>query len=166
MAAPDGGIVVLVGQSGAGKTTATSVLARSYGYVSDETIGIGAGGRVYPHRKPLSVVTLGEALKVQHPPRRLGLLALPAAPLYLRRIILLDRAPGNTDAQLSDVSLAEAVAALSEQSSALTAMPTPLQTMTSLIRSTGGVLRASYAEAQSLGPLLEETFKSGTRPRI
>ena len=162
LAAPDGGVVILVGRSGAGKTTAMSALARSYGYVSDETIGIERDGLVHPYRKPLSVITPGERFKLQHPPRRLGLLPLPHARLHVRRIILLDRNADETHARLSDIPLADALSALAEQSSGLASMAAPLQTMSALIRQTGGVLRATYAEAPSLGPLLDEVI--ATRP--
>ncbi|MDQ1137478.1 energy-coupling factor transporter ATP-binding protein EcfA2 [Microbacterium sp. SORGH_AS 1204] len=164
LAAPDGGVVVLVGRSGAGKTTATKVLGRSLGYVSDETIGIEEDGTVHPYRKPLSVITPGERFKLQHPPRSLGLLPLPSAKLHVRRIILLDRDPDTIGARLSNVPLTEALVTLSEQSSALAAMPTPLRTMASLIRRTGGVLRASYAEAHFLTSLLDDIFTGETCP--
>ena len=42
----DGLVVALVGPSGMGKTTASSYLARhGFGYVTDETVSIGPGGR-------------------------------------------------------------------------------------------------------------------------
>lgn len=158
LAAPDGGVVILVGRSGAGKTTAVSALARSYGYVSDETIGIERDGLVHPYRKPLSIITFGERFKLQHPPRRLGLLPLPHAPLHVRRIILLDRNADEAHARLTDVPLADALSALAGQSSALASMEAPLRTMSALITQTGGVLRATYAEAHSLEPLLEQAI--------
>ena len=52
LAAPDGGgVVVLVGPSGRGKTTAARVLGRHFRYVSDESIGIDTDGTVLPYRR-------------------------------------------------------------------------------------------------------------------
>ena len=48
--------MVIVAQSGTGKTTATRVLAERLGYLSDETVSITPDGVVHPP-KPLSVIT-------------------------------------------------------------------------------------------------------------
>lgn len=155
LAAPDGRVVVLVGRSGAGKTTAVSVLARRWGYVSDEAIGIDDDGRVHAYRKPLSVITDGHTSKVQHAPDDLGLQPLPDGPLQLWRIVLLDRDRRHTRARLIAVAPSVAFADLAPNSSALTAMPHPLRTMQHLIARTGGVLLAQYSEAADLEPLLD-----------
>lgn len=154
LAAPDGGVVVLVGPSGAGKTTATRLLARSWGYVSDETVGIESDGRVRSYRKPLSVITEGQGYKVQHAPRDLGLLPLPTAPLRVRRVVLLDRDRAHTQARLVPVPASEALVLLAPHSSALASMPRPLGVMMSVLARTGGVLRAEYAEAEQLVDLV------------
>ena len=44
-----GRVLALVGPSGTGKTTATRTLAGRLGYLSDETVSMDAGGRVFPH---------------------------------------------------------------------------------------------------------------------
>ncbi|WP_285135805.1 hypothetical protein [Microbacterium sp. lyk4-40-TSB-66] len=155
LAAPDGGVIVLVGRSGAGKTTAVSVLARRWGYVSDEAIGIDDDGRVHAYRKPLSVITDGHVSKVQHAPDDLGLQPLPDGPLHLRRIVLLDRDHKHARARLLTVPLSVAFADLAPNSSALAAMPHPLRTMLRVVARTGGVLLAQYAEAADLEPLLD-----------
>lgn len=164
LAAPDGGVVALVGASGAGKTTATSVLATRLGYVSDETVGIEEDGRVRPYRKPLSVITAGRSFKVQHRPTDLGLRTLPDAPLHIRRLVVLDRAAEPTRARLVPLTPGEALVALAPQSSALTSMPRPLRTLTSLISRTGGVVRAEYAESRDLIELLDAVV-NGELPR-
>ena len=56
LAGDDGRVVVLVGPSGRGKTTAVRTLATSFGYVSDESVAIDDEGRVWPYRKPLSEI--------------------------------------------------------------------------------------------------------------
>ncbi len=155
LAGTHGGVVVLVGPSGAGKTTAIRTLAGSGGYVSDETIGIDHRGGIVPYRKPLSILTEGVAYKVQRSPDEVSLGPLPGGGLRLSRLILLDRDPDHRDARLVPVSAVEAIAALVPQSSGLTAHPHPVQTMVRLIEGTGGVLRAEYAEARDLVPLLD-----------
>lgn len=160
LAAADGGVVVLVGRSGAGKTTATRVLARSWGYVSDETVGIEPGGRVHAYRKPLSVITAGKSYKVQHAPTELGLLPLPPAPLRVRRVILLDRADGRGAAHVAPVSVTEALVQLAPHSSALASMRGPLRAMTDVLSRTGGLLRAVYAEADELTALIDDVMSS------
>lgn len=160
LAADDGGVTVLVGPSGAGKTTATRLLARTWGYVSDETVGIAADGRVHAYRKPLSVITEGQGYKVQHAPRDLGLLPLPDAPLRVRRVILLDRSDTRERARLTPVPASEALVLLAPHSSALASMPRPLRTVMDVLSRTGGVMRAEYAEAEELVGLLKEVAHS------
>ncbi|MFJ4037802.1 hypothetical protein ACIPVB_06925 [Microbacterium sp. NPDC090007] len=161
VAAPDGGVIALVGPSGAGKTTATRTLARRWGYVSDETVGIDLGGGVHPYRKPLSVITPGHTVKLQHSPTSIGLRPLPDAPLRLRRIVLLDRADRHVRARLVPVDPVEALIALAPHSSALAAMPRPLTTVATVLARTRGLWRAEYAEAVDLEELVHGVFADG-----
>lgn len=55
LAAPDGSVLVCVGPSGRGKTTAVRTLGRTLGYVSDESIAIRADDSVAAYPKPLSI---------------------------------------------------------------------------------------------------------------
>ena len=98
IATPDGQVVVLVGPSGRGKTTASRALGAVYGYVSDETIAIDDDGRVWPYRKPLSVIEDPAAPKTQLPPSALGLQPLPDAELRVAAVVLLDRDPSHPEA--------------------------------------------------------------------
>ena len=72
LCASDGATVMLVGPSGAGKTTAVRTLATSLGYVSDETIAVAADGTIAPYPKPFSVLDRGDAWKTQHAPEAIG----------------------------------------------------------------------------------------------
>ncbi len=154
LASPDGRVTVLVGPSGAGKTTATRALARYRGYVTDETVGIDGDGTVHPYRKPLSVITDGQPFKVQLSPGELGLHPIPATRLRVGRFVLLDRRSDPTPARLVPVPSSEALTALAPHCSALAAFPRPLRTMARLLAETGGAVRAEYSEAQDLVVLL------------
>lgn len=159
VADPTGAVVALVAKSGTGKTTASSQLARTFGYITDETVAIRADGTVLPYPKPLSVkqAALG-APKLQVGPDELGLRAAPDNP-RITAIALLDRVAGG-DYQLpaiEPVPLVEAVLALIPDTSSQAAVVQPLQSLCRLIDSVGGVFRVSYSEAadlkESLAPL-------------
>ena len=104
IATPDGQVVVLVGPSGRGKTTASRALGAVYGYVSDETIAIDDDGRVWPYRKPLSVIEDPGAPKTQLPPSALGLQPLPDAELRVAAVVLLDRDPSHPETPSVEVT--------------------------------------------------------------
>lgn len=156
LAASDGRVIVLVGASGAGKTTATRTLARRWGYVSDETVGIDLDGTVHPYRKPLSIITDGHEVKVQRAPGDLDLRGLESTRLRVGRIVLLDRRADLRRARLVPVSPAEALTACAPHSSAITSLPRPLHAITRHLDATGGALRAEYTEAEQLLALCDD----------
>lgn len=165
LAFPDGRVVALIGPSGRGKTTASRMLGAHLGYVSDETVGIDAEGRVLPYRKPLSIIEDGRAPKAQRPPSSLGLQPLPDAELRLAAIVLLDRDPDGPDApRIDTVDLGDALEELVAQSSYLTHMEAPLQRMSALAAQTGGLRRVTYREASTLlAPLRSLCERGGSR---
>ena len=57
-----GGVIALVGKSGAGKTTAAVALGRHLGYVSDEAVAVQAEGSVIAFERPLCVMGPGDTL--------------------------------------------------------------------------------------------------------
>ncbi len=156
LASEQGGVVVLVGPSGRGKTTASRMLGRVFGYVSDESIGIAADGTVHPYRKPLSLIESNPYLKVQRSPTELGLLALPTAPLRLAALVLLERSDDVIAPRVELVSLAEGIVELGQQASYLGQLPSPLRTLTAHIEAVGGVRRITYSNAESLAPIIQE----------
>ncbi|MBP1326238.1 energy-coupling factor transporter ATP-binding protein EcfA2 [Leucobacter exalbidus] len=157
IALADGRVICFVAASGHGKTTLTRMLSELHGYVSDETIAFDEQLRVYPYRKPLSVVTPGRS-KQQLAPSGLGLRELPQAPLRLAALVLLDRqgaaaapraeaAAGPSAPTLRPVSLREALGELLAQSSYSAQLPGPLQRFAQAISEVGGVWSLSYREA-------------------
>jgi hypothetical protein len=162
-----GAVVALVAKSGTGKTTAASVLARTYGYVTDETVAIAPDGWVVPYPKPLSVKQEPGTPKRQVGPDELGLLPAPANP-FIRSIVLLDRVEGDgfSAPALRRVPLADAVLALIPDSSSQGELEEPLQALCRLIDSVGGVWQVTYSEADDLPAALEPLFRTqpGTEP--
>lgn len=159
----DGSVLALVAKSGTGKTTASSQLARTYGYITDETVAIRVDGSIVPYPKPLSVkqATPGAA-KLQVGPDELGLKVAPETS-RIRAIALLDRVSGGDyrPPVIEPVSLVDAVLALIPDTSSQAAVVQPLQSLCRLIDSVGGVFRVSYSEAIDLKDSLAPLFFSG-----
>ena len=156
LAGDDGRVVVLVGPSGRGKTTAVRTLATSFGYVSDESVAIDDEGRVWPYRKPLSVIEKHGAPKAQRSPSALGLRALPDAALRVAAVVLLDRVPESAGLPtIETLDVGDALEDLVSQSSGLTSMPAPLRSIAALAAATGGIRRVTYHEAASLRSVVE-----------
>ena len=159
-----GAVVALVAKSGTGKTTAASVLARTYGYVTDETVAIRPDGSVVPYPKPLSVKQGPGAPKRQVGPEELGLHPTPAEP-FIQSIVLLDRVHSDPPKApvLERVPLADAVLALIPDSSSQGEIEEPLQSLCRLIEGAGGVWRVTYSEAADLPAALEPLFRAPGR---
>ncbi len=155
-----GAVVALVAKSGTGKTTAASLLARTYGYVTDETVAIGPDGSVVPYPKPLSVTRGHGRPKRQVGPDEFGLQPAPAEP-FIQSIVLLNRVQSDCPRTpvLERVPLADAVLALIPDSSSQGELDEPLQSLCRLIDSVGGVWQVTYSEAADLPAALEPLFR-------
>jgi hypothetical protein len=140
-----GRVVALVGPSGMGKTTAAAYLSQhGFGYVTDETVSIGAGGDVLPFGRPLWLRSPdGEA---QRSPDELGL-GEPPDTLTIARIVLLDRVPEHREPPIvAAVPLVDALLELVPHASALRRLPEPLQVMSRVVDRCGGVHRLTYGQ--------------------
>ncbi|MDQ1122849.1 ATP-binding protein [Microbacterium trichothecenolyticum] len=155
----EGRVILFSGRSGMGKTTLMARLAREYGYVTDESVGILADGEVLPYRKPLSVIVDGSSAKHQLSPGSLRLRELPLEPLRLHAIVVLDRDAEHDGApRLEPLEIADAVAALAPQCSYLAELEAPLQALIGHVEGAGGALRLRYREADAIPPLVWELF--------
>lgn len=167
-----GAVVALVAKSGTGKTTAASVLAGTYGYVTDETVAIGPDGSVLPYPKPLSVKQGPGAPKRQVGPDELGLLPAPAKP-FIQSIVLLNRIAPDQEADqgahqeptLRQLPLADGLLALIPDSSSQAEIDEPLQSLCRLIDRVGGVWQVTYSEAEDLPAALEPLFRKQRRSK-
>lgn len=156
LALEDGRVVALIGPSGKGKSTASRVLGREFGYVSDESVGISADAAIVAYRKPLSLIEHDRLPKAQRSPSELGLRPLPAAPLHLAGLVLLDRDDETEQPRWERVDVAEGIVRLAEQASYLGRLPSPLHAIASHVDSVGGVHRLRYSDAAALPPLIRE----------
>ena len=161
LATDEGRVVVLVGPSGRGKTTASRVLGRDFGYVSDESVGIEADGTVLPYRKPLSIIEEHDHLKAQRSPEELGLRPLPDRPLRVAALVLIERDPGVAEPRVEWLDPAEGIVGLAEQASYLGRLPHPLRTLWSHVVAVGGVHRVTYSDAATLAPVIAQLAGRG-----
>jgi len=163
-----GATLAYVAPSGHGKTTASRVLGRAFGYVTDETVAVDDDGVVVGYPKPLSVLGAARPAtsrpKAQVPPDALGLLRPPAVPLVLARVVLLDRDPAATEVTVTPVGLADAAERLFPQISYLGARTRPLSRLQSLLDRAGGLLVVRYAEAETLEPVVRALLAEGSSP--
>lgn len=169
VASPEtGGVVALVAKSGTGKTTAASVLARTFGYVSDETVAIRPDGRVVPYPKPLSVKQGPNAPKRQVGPDELGLHPAPRE-AFIQSIVLLNRVdpqPRSGEQHLRPepvlrrLPFADGLLALIPESSSQVEVDEPLRSLCRLIDRVGGIWQVTYSEAADLAQALEPLFRS------
>lgn len=156
LATAEGRVVVLVGPSGRGKTTASRILGRDFGYVSDESVAIEEDGTVRPYRKPLSIIEEINHLKAQRSPGDLGLRLLPDAPLQLAALVLIERDETVAEPRGEWLDPAEGIVGLAQQASYLGRLPRPLHTLWSHIAAVGGVHRITYSDAATLEPSIAE----------
>lgn len=163
LATEDGSVLVLVAESGTGKTTAAVKLCRQhFGYVTDETVAILESGEVLPFAKPLSIVNDPRVpeVKLHQSPDELGLRTCPDE-LTVRRIVLLSRHPDPMRPRLSVVDPIDAVAELVLHTSALGQLDRPVQRLLELIDLTGEVLQLDYHEIEDAADLLRSIAPSG-----
>ncbi len=164
LATEDGRVMVLVGTSGAGKTTAAGRLCEElFGYVTDELVVISPGGSVLEYPKPLSVIeeSAGHA-KRQYGPDQLQLRSTPDE-LRSGPFILLERRLDAVDPSLDDVPLVEALLDVLPHTSSVALLPHPLQTLCRLLGD-GGAYRLTYAEIDGAGTLLTSLATPPTPP--
>lgn len=165
IAAEDGRVLAFVAASGTGKTTASRVLGARFGYVTDETVAVTPAGGVLPYPKPLSVKpATGSAPKAQLSPVALGLRPVPAAPLVLAGVVLLDRRDGVGEPRLEEVDPVEAIDELVPQTSYLSARPRGISGLVRTLVSVGGAKRLVYSEAEGVLDLVDGLLTAPSAP--
>jgi len=152
-----GDAAILVGRSGAGKTTMARTLGTSLAYVTDETALVSEDHLVTPFPKPLSVFRSSDGgLKAQRPPSSLGLVAPPRRPIRAVAALLVDRredAPASP--VTSPVPTLEGLSQISEHTSYLKRLDSPLHRLAALFEACGGLQQVSYQESADLLPVVQ-----------
>lgn len=143
-----GASLVFVAPGGTGKTTLSRLLGTKYGYLTDETVGITADGRILPYPKPLSIRDGSASHKRETSPDELELLPAPPNP-WVRQIVLLRRSR-LASGRASELSLINAIAALTPESSSLSKLDKGLHRLADLIDATSPVQRWTYSEAEQM----------------
>lgn len=161
IALEDGRVVAFVGPSGRGKTTLSRMLGRMYGYVSDETVAVGADCVVHPYRKPLSVVQPGRP-KRQVSPAAAGLQDLPDRPLTLAALVLLNRVDEHQPVVIEPVPLIEGMLGLLPEMSYMSSFEDPLVRLATLCEQVGGVKRLTYSDISQLDGVVEKLVAPGS----
>ncbi|WP_134774481.1 hypothetical protein [Ornithinimicrobium flavum] len=151
-----GATAVFVAPGNTGKTTLCRTLGPSRSYVTDETVGVRPDGTVVPYLKPLSVRRPDwVGVKDETAPGVAGL-AGPRVVPWLAGIVLLRRDPGASTPVVEELSLLDAVMALTPESSGFMRTERPLRWLARVLDRTGGARRVTYAEVADLEPLAEE----------
>lgn len=151
-----GASLVFIAPGGTGKTTLARALGASYGYLTDETVGIEPGTwRIHPYEKPLSLRT-GDPHKKEVSPDELGLVAAHPGARVARVILLARPADHGAGPEVEELGLLDAVAAVLPESSAVDRLERPLHVVAELLEAAGPALRVRYAEAAELLPLVAE----------
>ena len=154
-----GATVLLVGESGAGKTTAAATLGAHLGYLSDETAGIRLDHSMVAYPKPLSMRRDAAAPKEQVSPADAGLLSPPAS-CHVAGLLLLARDPDHVgDAVVEDVPMVQALVALATQTSFLSRQRRPLHRLAALVEAASGARRVRYRDSADLLPVVLHTLE-------
>lgn len=156
--ADEGGrALVLVAPSGGGKSTATRVLGRRLGYVSDESVILLEDQRIAPHPKPPSLVTDPKRRfrKEEPAPDDIGLGATPAMP-RLGRLITLARDPDVTEPAIHPVGLIDQVLAVLPETSSTWRLPDGLHRLARAVTTGGAPARLHYSEIEACHDLVRD----------
>lgn len=178
VAHPELGTLVLVGASGAGKSTASSLLGWNGAYLTDELTIITPGTfALTPYPKPVSKHDPELGAKRDFALGDLGLrpadeVAAPAPAMVLLLERIRDEGQVGEGSSVTRVPLSEALTRIVPQTSSLWELPGGLAALAGLLDSVGGALEVRYREAAELEELLRrlpppehvETVEIAPRP--
>lgn len=148
--------LVLVAGSGTGKSTAAHHLAGTWGYLSDESIGITAAHEVHGHPKPVSLIAdpSDPSHKIETSPDDAGYALAPCNPT-LGAVVLLRRDPERTaPAALGTAPLVDAMVSVISQTSSIYLLEHPLDALARVLCERGGPHVLDYREISDCDHLL------------
>lgn len=165
LADDSGRALALVAPSGGGKSTATRVLGRRLGYLSDETLVLLEDHRIAPHPKPPSLVVDPDDRwrKEEPPPDELGLGPTPGR-ARLGRLLTLDRDEGVTEPSIETVDLIDQLMAVLPETSSTWLVPDGLDRLARAVTAGGPPARLRYAEIDTCHDLVREYLSAPATP--
>ncbi|AQP45550.1 hypothetical protein [Tessaracoccus flavus] len=143
-----GRALAFVAPGGTGKSTLTRLLAREYGYLTDETVGLDpATLEIFPYPKPITWAAVKGEPKIEHAPDSFGLQAAPPRP-WLGDLVVLRRTP-DREPSFTELGVLDAIERLVPESSSVTSLPRPLHVLADVHRRAGCTL-IEYGEADDI----------------
>ncbi|NYF98100.1 hypothetical protein [Janibacter cremeus] len=157
LADASGRAIALVAPSGGGKSTATSVLGRRLGYLSDETLVLLEDHGIAPHPKPPSlVVDPDDRWRKDEPaPDELDLGPTPGQ-ARLARLLTLERDEDVTEPAIEPVGLIDQLLAVLPETSSTWLVPAGLDRLARAVTVGGPPARLRYAEVDTCHDLVRE----------
>lgn len=152
----DGRALVLVAGSGTGKSTAAHRLAGTWGYLSDESIGILTDHRVLGHPKPVSLLVdpAEPEYKVETSPDDAGYAVASPTPT-LAAVVLLRRDPTRGEPPaLATAPLLDGMLTAIAQTSSLYLLEHPLDRLARALTVHGGPFALDYRDIHDCEDLL------------
>lgn len=156
--ASTGRALALVAESGTGKTTASKFLGQHLTYLTDETVIVGDDYTITPYLKPLSVIVDPARPKEQISPQDAGLKTpVDGEDFRLSHLIVLarDKSENYTEPRLVPLKTADALLAITPQTSGMAKTERGLEKLLELFAHCGGVVRLEYSEISEALPLLQ-----------
>ncbi|WP_277453948.1 hypothetical protein [Janibacter sp. DB-40] len=165
LADESGRAIALVAPSGGGKSTATRVLGRRLGYLSDETLVLLEDHRIAPHPKPPSlVVDPRDRWRKEEPsPDELGLGPTPGL-ARLERLLTLERDGEATEPSIEPVGLLDQLIAVLPETSSTWLVPDGLDRLARAVTVGGPAARLRYAEIDTCHDLVREHLAGPAMP--
>jgi hypothetical protein len=161
-----GAVIGLMGISGAGKTTATRMLAQTLGYVTDETLAVNVDDfSVVAYPKPLAIVNVDRPyLKHQRGPTELGL-TTSVKKLWLAQILVVNRVPSHAgEPVISDLTPLEVLRYVVPQVSNLARRSRPVRDLLRVLNLGAGIQLLTYRDAADLPDFMRKRLDSYLRP--
>ena len=157
--------VALVAPSGTGKTTASRILGRRFGYLSDELVSIEPDLTVGTYPKPLSLKVKGHpGGKDERSPDELGLAPTPTRAPDLAALVLLRRDESTPGPKLTRAPLLDALLDLVGQSCSIWVQDRPLQQLAEAASRGGGPFVLRYTEISTCHDLVSTLLEPWDRP--
>lgn len=145
--------LILVGHSGAGKSTAVQQLGTTHGYITDEMTVIEKDMTISPYPKPVSLTSARPHDKDEVSPDDLGLIEA-SNPVTAGPVIALNRSSSAAPASIDRLDLIDGLLTVLPQTSSIQVLPDPLLRLATAITRYGGPYQLNYRNIADCTTLL------------